>query len=113
MPCNGLGLIFDDFLNCFQLKIGYDEIQSGICSETWTMVGLSPTDGVLKVANVIGTGFTIYKTYEISVDLKLRSNNANAFTNVFQFTVTVQSQSFPDNCPFWAVQYNFNFTFKC
>ena len=52
-------------------------------------VALSPKEGVLSKANVLGTGFTMYKKWEISVDLKLKRNDADKFRNVFQFTGTV------------------------
>ena len=45
-----------------------------------------PTSGVLSVANVLGTGFTLYKSWEISVDLRLNRNSGGSWMNVFQFT---------------------------
>ena len=51
------------------------------------LVNLINKEGVLSAGNVLGSGFTLYKNWEISVDLKLKRNNNEFFTNVFMFTV--------------------------
>ena len=49
------------------------------------MVDLRPTQGVFSAGNVLGSGFTMYETWQISVDLKLRETGAD-WVQVFQFT---------------------------
>ena len=61
-------------------------------------INLSPTQGVLKlynVANVRGTGFTMYKNWEISIDLKLKHNYSNKYRNVFQFNPIIDVAQVP------------------
>ena len=58
--------------------------------ERRSIVSLSPKEGVLSAANVVGHGFTIHKTWELSVDLKLKGNIDGYWRSVFIFTVTVQ-----------------------
>ena len=56
------------------------------------VVNLSPKQGVLSASNVLGTGFTMYKNWEISVDLRLKQNANTFFSNVFQFIGKVRKQ---------------------
>lgn len=49
------------------------------------VVDLRPTQGVFSAGNVLGSGFTMYETWQISVDLKLRETGAD-WVQVFQFT---------------------------
>ena len=58
-----------------------------------TIVNLSPKEGTLSAANVLGNGFTIYKTWELSVDLKVKRNDDSKWANVFIFTVTVENRT--------------------
>ena len=56
-----------------------------------SIVNLSPKEGVLSAANVLGNGFTMYKTWELSVDLKLeRNDDVHKWGNVLILTVMVQ-----------------------
>ena len=47
------------------------------------------TGDILTEDTVIGTGLTIPKAYEISIDLKIQPNPSDQFRNVFQFRVRV------------------------
>ena len=58
---------------------------------------MTPTSGVLSVANLLGTGFTMYKSWEISVDLKLNRNNGHSWRNVFQFTADNKAHLYAGN----------------
>ena len=45
------------------------------------------------MANVLGSGFTMNKTWEVAVDLKLQPNHeGQKYANVFMFTVTVKKR---------------------
>ena len=59
--------------------------------ERRSIVSLSPKEGVLSAANVVGHGFTIHKTWELSVDLKLeRNDDSKKWANVLILTVMVE-----------------------
>ena len=50
------------------------------------------TSGQLRKDHLIGTNLTIWKRYEVSVDLNLKANPHHTWSNVMQFRARVQIQ---------------------
>ena len=52
------------------------------------------TEGQLERSNQIGTGLTLYKEWQLSVDLKLDQNQINAWSNILALQAQCSMHSF-------------------
>ena len=81
-----LFLVDDDFRNCKNLP------EQPLVQRS-TIIFTS-TGGILTEDTIIGTGLTIPKAYQLSIDLKIQPNPSTQWNNVFQFRVRVPKKEF-------------------